>query len=460
LPLLVRESAAFFKRNIMLGFAVLAAGRARAPSTELELEALRKRLASMILVEESSRSEVQSLREELRTLRASLAELNVSHRAQMRLLSARRTLHASRLGDLDTGGIATQSTVRTGLGSESAAEGAVYFAVHGTCDDLFHDAERVKEILVHSVAAQLASTPVQCQAACTLEPSCVSASWNIIGRTRFECVTSACWLSTSCGTTQQMSNSSRSTKVFRTYMRRTDAPNTTAAAFGDSLDVDLLEGYGWPRRRGHGAQSRLARCRAKIVGAPQVGCLSRCNHLTPCLARARANAGANGSSSIRIPELPPPLVEKGWHGGGATLANALKTVGTTAEQRVGFGSAMRAAAPLLMARLRAGRLALRITGPNSDGYVVEWIAKHSCHLETVALLTPASRFPARWQLLDACDDRPGARTLGTSRRIACHSGVVRRPLLSPIVQLHSSPPLHTRQWSPPSHEPSAVCVCV
>ena len=37
-----------------------------------------------------------------------------------------------------------------------------------------------------------------------------------------------------------------------------------------NLDVDLYDGYGWPRLRGIGRMTHHSRCQGKIVGAPQL----------------------------------------------------------------------------------------------------------------------------------------------------------------------------------------------
>ena len=101
-----------------------------------------------------------------------------------------------------------------------------------------------------------------------------------------------------------------------------------------------------------------------MMGAPQVGCFSKCNRFTPCLVRPKSS-----ESSERITELPDAVVAAAWSGGAAGFAQALSNLSKAR------GSIIRQVASRInllryVQLLRKNKLALRITGPLSDGFWV------------------------------------------------------------------------------------------
>jgi hypothetical protein len=110
--------------------------------------------------------------------------------------------------------------------------------------------------------------------------------------------------------------------------------------------------YGWPRKSGPAAIANLRRCARGMKGPPPSAvCNDSCNKNTPCLVRA---AG--------VEELHEWIVPETWAGGRVGFAKALARV-----SRHELEPSKRA---LMVTLLQQGRLALRVTGPMSDGFWV------------------------------------------------------------------------------------------
>ena len=89
-----------------------------------------------------------------------------------------------------------------------------------------------------------------------------------------------------------------------------------------------------------------------MKGPPTLGCATHCNKYTPCLT----------SAGLDIPELHEWLIPEAWRGGRAAFARAVARI-----NQHELNSSKRA---WLVSRLRSGKLALRVTGPVSDGFWV------------------------------------------------------------------------------------------
>ena len=150
------------------------------------------------------------------------------------------------------------------------------------------------------------------------------------------------------------------------------------------------EGMGWPRLTGAALRKYWVQC-GKLSGPPMLGCKSNCNRFTPCLVRLGGNPGPSNLAHLpaaeleeegRIPILPDAAVLAAWQNGSAGFAATLARIAREGAGALEFSNRSRESARIaggdvdrgLMRRLLRlhadGRLALRVTGPVSDGFWV------------------------------------------------------------------------------------------
>jgi hypothetical protein len=218
---------------------------------------------------------------------------------------------------------------------------------------------------VNNTAAINAKTAAACRTACKSEFSCVSAAWFIKGPTYFEKTEAQCWLSSWC-TAPRIDCCTLGFVSF--FLNTAGNPKHSETVEEDDIDVaaglTAVESFGWPLETSRSARLHRERCRYKITGAPQTGCLSGCNKYTPCLVKtfAMPRIGQSGGEN-KIPMLTRDVARAVFEGdaqGGLHFGSGRARLATA----LAGGSRLRHLAD----KLRTGRLALRITGPLSDGF--------------------------------------------------------------------------------------------
>ena len=150
------------------------------------------------------------------------------------------------------------------------------------------------------------------------------------------------------------------------------APLVTLSTNFKPLSTD--EYFGWPRRYHHDELARHQRCQRTILGAPQVGCFSRCSHYTPCLVRTSPPSYAAWRRSLEAPQKSTSAggcTDNRYACGDGVRVLELSNAGIAAawsDGPAGFAQLLGKYNKQLLGRLKQGKLALRVTGPLSDGF--------------------------------------------------------------------------------------------